>query len=104
MGSRKVIINLWKGRTVYAIVTVADPENSGSFRLFLCMATPEMLSVEPEKQTDEKIRMNIIIDSLRQSIETIKEDLPLKKAFQELMRQYGYLKENIINSAKFSDA
>lgn len=42
-------------------------------------------------QLGEKIRINIIIDSLGQTIETIKKDLPLKKAFQELMRQYGYL-------------
>ncbi len=38
-----------------------------------------------------KIRMNIIIDSLGQTIETIKKDLPLKEAFQELMRKCGYL-------------
>lgn len=42
-------------------------------------------------QLGEKIRMNIIICSLGQTIETIKKDLPLKKAFQELMRKYGYL-------------
>ena len=42
-------------------------------------------------QLGEKIRMDIIISSLGQTIETIKKDLPLKKAFQELMRQYGYL-------------
>ena len=42
-------------------------------------------------QVGEKIRMNIIIQSLGQAIETIKKDIPLKKAFQELMRRYGYL-------------
>ena len=42
-------------------------------------------------QVGEKIRMNIIVRSLGQAIETIKKDLPLKKAFQELMRKYGYL-------------
>lgn len=39
----------------------------------------------------EKIRMNIIIRSLACAIETIKKDIPLKEAFQELMRRYGYL-------------
>lgn len=178
MGCRKVITNLWKGRTVYACVTAADPKKPGSFRLFLCTAEPEEIAVQPEKQADEKIRcysawgmlplglfslrwnietsyyeiktfwsfcnymvrsvkgierltnltcisyaavrllpyysrefqeyqgqspqeiryqlgekirMNIIIDSLGQIIETIKKDLPLKKAFQELMHKYGYL-------------
>lgn len=42
-------------------------------------------------QLGEKIRMNIIIDSLGQAIETIKKGFPLKKAFQELMRKCGYL-------------
>ena len=42
-------------------------------------------------QLGEKIRMNLIIDSLGQTIETIKKDLPLKKAFQALMRKCGYL-------------
>lgn len=46
---------------------------------------------EVRYQLGEKIRMNIIIDSLGQVIETIKKDLPLKKAFQELMHKYGYL-------------
>ena len=46
---------------------------------------------EVRYQAGEKIRMNIIIHSLGQAIETIKKDLPLKKAFQELMRKYGYL-------------
>ena len=178
MGCRKVITNLWKGRTVYACVTAADPEKTGSFRLFLCTAEPERIAADPEKQADEKIRsysawgmlplglfslrwnietsyyetktfwcfcdymvrsvegierlsnltcisyaamrllpyysrefqkyqgqspqeiryelgekirMNIIIHSLGQTIETIKKDLPLKKAFQELMRKCGYL-------------
>ena len=178
MGCRKVITNLWKGRTVYAFVTAADPEKPSSFRLFLCTAAPEGIAVELEKQADEKIRsynawgmlplglftlrwnietsyyetktfwsfrdymvrsvtgierltnlvcisyaavrllpyysrefenyqgqspqetryqlgekirMNIIIDSLGQTIETIKKDLPLKKAFQELMCKCGYL-------------
>ena len=178
MGCRKVITNLWKKRTVYACVTASDPEKPASFRLFLCTAAPEEISVEPEKQANgkirsysawgmlplglfslrwdietsyyetktfwsfrdymvrsvkgierlsnltcisyaavqllpyyssefkeyqgqspqeiryqlgEKIRMNIIIRSLGQTIETIKKDLPLKKAFQELMRKYGYL-------------
>lgn len=178
MGCRKVITNLWKGRTVYACVTAADPEKSGSFRLFLCTAEPEEIAVQSEEQADEKIRsystwgmlplglfslrwnietsyyetktfwsfrdymvrsvkgierlsnltcisyaavrllpyydkefqdyqgqssqeiryqlgekirMNIIIHGLGQTIETIKKDLPLKKAFQELMRKCGYL-------------
>lgn len=39
----------------------------------------------------EKIRMDIIIHSLGQAIETIKKDLPLKMAFQELIRKCGYL-------------
>ena len=178
MGCRKVITNLWKGRTVYACVTAADPERPGSFRLFLCTVAPEGIAVEPGKQADEKIRsysawgmlplglfslrwnietsyyetktvwsfrdymvrsvkgierlcnltcisyaavrllpyysrdfqeyrgqspqeiryqlgekirMNIIIQSLEQTIETIKKNLPLKKAFQELMRKCGYL-------------
>lgn len=178
MGGRKVITNLWKGRTVYACVTAADPENSGSFRLFLSTIEPEEIAIEPAKQADEKIRtysawgmlplgvfslrwnietsyyetktfwsfcdymirsvkgierlanltcisyaavrllpyystefqeyrgqspqeiryqlgekirMNIIIHSLGQTIETIKKGLPLKKAFQELMRKCGYL-------------
>ena len=42
-------------------------------------------------QLGEKIRMNIIIHSLGQTIETIKKGLPLKTAFQELMRKCGYL-------------
>ncbi len=42
-------------------------------------------------QLGEKIRMNIIIHSLGQTIETIKKGLPLKRAFQELMRKCGYL-------------
>ncbi|MDE7354354.1 MAG: hypothetical protein K2O06_15085 [Acetatifactor sp.] len=42
-------------------------------------------------QLGEKIRMNIIIHSLGQTIKTIKKELPLKKAFQELMRKCGYL-------------
>ena len=46
---------------------------------------------ETRYQLGEKIRMNIIIHSLGQTIETIKKDLPLKKAFQELMRKCGYL-------------
>lgn len=178
MGCRKVITNLWKGRTVYACVTATDPEKPGSFRLFLCTVAPEGIAIEPEKQADEKIRsygawgmlplglfslrwnietsyyetktfwsfrdymvrsatgierlsnlvcisyaavrllpyysrefenyqgqspqeiryqlgekirMNIIIDSLGQTIETIKKELSLKKAFQELMRKCGYL-------------
>ena len=178
MGCRKVITNLWKGRTVYACVTAAAPEKSGSFRLFLCTVAPEGIAIEPEKQVNEKIRsystwgmlplglftlrwnietsyyetktfwsfrdymvrsvkgierlsnlicisytavrllpyysiefrdyqgqspqeiryqlgekirMNIIIHSLGQTIETIKNDLPLKKAFQELMHKCGYL-------------
>lgn len=178
MGCRKVITNLWKGHPVYACVTAADPEKPGSFRLFLCTAKPEGITVQPEKQADEKIRrysawgmlplglfslrwnietsyyetktfwcfcdymirtvkgierlanltcisyaavrllpyysiefqdyqgespqeiryklgeknrMNIIIDSLGQAVETIKKGLPLKEAFQELMRKCGYL-------------
>ena len=178
MGCRRVITNLWKNRTVSAFVTASDPENPRCFRLFLCTADPEGITVEPEKQTEEKIRryhawgmlplglfslrwnietsyyetktfwcfrdymvrsvkgierlsnlicisyaavkllpycsrefqdyqgqspqevryqagekirMNIIIHGLGQAIETIKKDLPLKKAFQELMRKYGYL-------------
>ena len=178
MGCRKVITNLWKGRTVYACVTAADPEKPSSFRLFLCTQAPEGIAIQPEKQADEKIRrydtwgmlplglfslrwnietsyyetktfwsfsdymvrsvkgiesltnltcisyaavrllpyysmefqeyqgqspqeiryqlgekirMNIIIHSLGQTIETIKKGLPLKKAFQELMRKCGYL-------------
>ena len=178
MGCCKVITNLWKGRTVYACVTAANPEKPGSFRLFLCTTEPEGIRVQPEKQVNEtircystwgmlplglfslrwnietsyyetktfwsfcdymvrsvkgierltnltcisyaavrllpyyssefqdyqgqspqdiryqlgeKIRMNIIICSLGQTIETIKKDLPLKKAFQELMHKCGYL-------------
>lgn len=178
MGCRKVVTNLWKGCTVYACVTATDPEQSGSFRLFLCTAEPEEIWVEPEKQTNEKIRrfgrwgmlplglfslrwnietsyyetktfwsfrdymvrsrkgierlsnlicisyaavrllpyynkefqdyqgqspqeiryqlgekirMNLIIHSLGQTIETIKKDLPLKTAYQELMHKCGYL-------------
>lgn len=178
MGCRRVITNLWKKRTVYAYMTTADPDKSESFRLFLCTAIPEEITVRPEEQSDEKIRsyhawgmlplglyslrwnietsyyetktfwsfcdymirsvkgierltnltcisyaavrllpyynsefkdyqgqsaqevryqlgekmrMNIIIHSLGQTIETIKKDLPLKKAFQELMRKCGYL-------------
>ena len=49
LGCRKVITNLWKGRTVYACVTAADPGKPGSFRLFLCTAVPEEIAVEPEK-------------------------------------------------------
>lgn len=178
MGCRKVITNLWKGRTVYACVTAADPDKPKSFRLFLCTAEPEGIAAQPEEQADEKIRsysawgmlplglfslrwnietsyyetktfwsfrdymvrsvkgierlsnlicisyaavrllpyysrefqdyqgqspqeiryqlgekirMNIIIHSLGKTIETIKKDLPLKKAFQELMGKCGYL-------------
>lgn len=91
MGCRSVAINLWKGRCVYAFVTAADLENPDSFRLFLCTAEPGDIAVEPEEITDEKIRMNIIIHSLGQTIETIKKDLLLKKAFQELMHKCGYL-------------
>lgn len=178
MGCRKVITNLWKGRTVYACVTAVDPEKPDGFRLFLCTLEPEGIAVRPEDQANEKIRnyhtwsmlplglfslrwnietsyyetktfwcfrdymvrsvkgierlsnlicisyaavrllpyyrkefreyqgqspqeiryrlgekirMNIIIHSLGQTIETIKKDLPLKKAFQDLMRKCGYL-------------
>ena len=42
-------------------------------------------------QLGEKIRMNLIIYRLGQTIETIKKDFPLKKAFQELMCKCGYL-------------
>jgi len=77
MGCRKVIINLWKGRTVYACVTAADPEKPGSFRLFLCTAEPEGIAVEPAKQADEKIRsystwgmLPLGLFSLRWNIET----------------------------------
>ena len=42
-------------------------------------------------QLGEKIRMNLIIHSLGKTIETIKKDLSLKKAFQELMHKCGYL-------------
>ena len=42
-------------------------------------------------QLREKIRMNIIIHSLGQTIETIKKDIPLKKAVQELMHKCSYL-------------
>lgn len=55
IGCRVVITNLWKGRTVYACVTAADPEISDSFHLFLCKAVPERIAVEPEKQASEKI-------------------------------------------------
>jgi len=55
------------------------------------LALLELISVEPEKQADEKIRMNLIIHSLGQTIETIKKDLPLKKVYQELMRKCGYV-------------
>ena len=178
MGCRKVITNLWKGRTVYACVTTCDPERPDRFRLFLCTAQPAEIAIEPERQAEEKIRnyhawgmlplglfslrwnietsyyetktfwsfrdymvrsvkgierlsnlicisyaavrllpyyskefrdyrgqspqeiryglgekirMNIIIHSLGQTIETLKKDFPLKKAFQELMRKCGYL-------------
>lgn len=47
MGRRKVITNLWKGRTVYACVTAADSEKPDSFRLFLCTAASEELLVLP---------------------------------------------------------
>ena len=46
---------------------------------------------EVRYQLGERIRMNIIIDSLGQAIETIKKGLSLKTAFQELMRKCGYL-------------
>ena len=178
MGCRKVITNLWKGRTVYACVTAVDPEKPGSLRLFLCTAAPEGIAAHSEKQANEKIRsysawgmlplglfslrwnietsyyetktfwcfrnymvrsvkgierlsnlicisyaavrllpyccrefqdyqgqspqetryqlgekirMDIIIHSLGQAIETIKKDFPLKMAFQELIRKCGYL-------------
>lgn len=42
-------------------------------------------------QLEEKIRMNIIVRSLGQTIETIKKDLLLKISFQKLMYKYGYL-------------
>lgn len=178
MGCRKVITNLWKGRSVHAYVTASNPEKPASFRLFLCTAEPDGIAVEPERtaeskirmyhtwnmlplglftlrwnietsyyetktfwsfrdymvrsvrgierlinlisisyaavcvlpyysreferyqgkspqeiryQLGENIRMNIIIYSLGQILETIKKDLPLKTAFQELMRKCGYL-------------
>ena len=46
---------------------------------------------ETRYQLGEKIRMDIIIHSLGQAIETIKKDFPLKMAFQELIRKCGYL-------------
>ena len=73
MGCRRVITNLWKSRPVYACVTAADPEKPQGFRLFLYTVKPEGITVQPEKQTDEKIRMNMIIHSLGQTIETIKK-------------------------------
>ncbi len=73
MGCCKVITNLWKMHTVHAFVTTANPEKPGSFRLFLCMAEPERIAVGSAEQADEKIRMNIIIHSLGQTIKTIKK-------------------------------
>lgn len=77
MGWREVITNLWKGRTVYACVTAADPEQPGSFWLFLCTAEPELIAVEPAKHADEKIRgysnwgmLPLGLFSLRWNIET----------------------------------
>ena len=77
MGCRKVITNLWKGRTVYACVTAASPEESGSFRLFLCTTVPEGIAVEPERQAEEKTRsysgwgmLPLGLFSLRWDIET----------------------------------
>ena len=55
MGCRRVITNLWKGCPVYACVTAADPEKPQGFRLFLCTVEPEKITVQLEKQTDEKI-------------------------------------------------
>lgn len=52
---------------------------------------PGQIPQEIRYHLGEKIRMNIIIYSLGQTIETIKKDLPLKKAFQELMHKCGYL-------------
>ena len=37
----------------------------------------------------EKIRMGIIMCSLEQTIETLENNLPLKKAFQEFKRKWG---------------
>jgi len=77
MGCRKVITNLWKGRTVHACVTAASPEKTGSFRLFLCTAEPEGIAVRPQKQANEKIRsysawgmLPLGLFSLRWGIET----------------------------------
>ncbi|MDE7351998.1 MAG: hypothetical protein K2O06_02960 [Acetatifactor sp.] len=84
MGCRKVTTNLRKGRTVYACLTAADPEKPGSFHLFLCAQAPEGIAVQPQEHAGEKIRMNIIIHSLGQTIETIKKELPQKRLFRSL--------------------
>ncbi len=77
MGCRKVITNLWKGRTVYAFVTTADPGKPDSFRPFLCTTDPERIAVQPAGQADGKIRnysvwgmLPLGLFSLRWNIET----------------------------------
>ena len=69
----------------YAAVRLL-PYYSGEFRDYRGQSPQEI-----RYQLGEKIRMNIIIHSLGQTIETIKKDIPLKKAFQQFMHKCGYL-------------
>ena len=60
------------------------PYYSMDFADYKCLSPQEV-----RYRLGEKIRMGIIMCSLEQAIETLKNDLPLKKAFQEFKRKWG---------------
>jgi len=54
IGMMPVITNLWKGKTVYALVT-APRNGKGNRRLFLCTKDPRGISFDWEQSADETI-------------------------------------------------
>lgn len=78
IGVRPVITNLWKNRTVYAIVTCPKDRESGH-RLFLCTKNPEEIQLDFQKCANSSIReygkenilyLPLACYSLRWNIET----------------------------------
>ena len=55
VGVRPVLTRLWKGRVVYAIVTLPK-SGSGSYRLFFCTKDPESIILDYSKCEDDAIR------------------------------------------------
>lgn len=54
LGYRPVLTNLWKGKTVYAIVTCPEGNSQGR-RLFLCSRNPEEIQMDFENCENEAI-------------------------------------------------